>query len=1016
MNERLAFPVRRRRIWLNGAVALRAAALLCLSVSHATAQDRLVRRFAADQGLEVPPVHALVQDRDGALWIGSQAGLYRFDGVEFRRVAPDTISRGVMRLAAAADGRIAAQVETGSVFEVTRDGVTSLPQPATGWPQFRRTLAYDLDGRLWSVGGDGLLIRLDEGGWAAVDRETFDGEAVVRVFGAPAGGLFVATDSALWQWDAPDARPRRWFRGYVIDLVSGEGGRVVALTADIRVVELDRDTSRVLASAAAGDLPQSRPISIAERVGTLWVAFDRHLIALREDRAPEWIDSLDGLDSGGPLLVDHEGSLWMGSFSALVQFPEPEATIWYERAGLPGRHTRFLARSADVLWVTGWQGTARVRWTRSAPEIAEIAALASDSRPCADALGNVWLATPTGVARVRRDSVVGRLPVKASFLSCAMGAGSTLWIGTEDGLLRADASAGTLARVADLPTGDAPVEAVLEDRSGRFWIASRGRVCNAPTVRVRANPPVASTAADAWRCEMLPDSGYATSMLETDDGTLWISTRITGVLARGTNGWHTLPANARLATRDVFGLVPSPADGVWILGHGILHRVRPDGPEGWEILESPGPWNGLPAGRGADLVEDEDGTIWIATSLGLVHMPPEARNRSLEPPRVLLMDARVDDEPVSLSGVLELPADRNRLELRFAALSYRDPGRIRYQVRLSPTAPWVGTRGQPSFRWVDLPAGHYQAEVRASLDGQRWSAEPARFEFRVLPPWYRTPWAYGLLACAAAAVLWGVYRARTAYLLGLERQRTRIAMDLHDELGSGLGSIGILASLLRVGSVDDEQRDRIADEIAASARDLGSALADIVWALDPRTATLEELASRLVEHGERLFAGDDVDLHVVTPAQWPTTELPLAIRREVLLIGLEALHNAARHARARNVTLAWRHRVGVWELEVCDDGVGLDPDAFHPSRRGRGLRGMQRRAAEIGASIEWLPNPGGGTCVRLRFSGSSRLRRRRPESPAGRAGGQPGEGHGESGSRPAVPAGGDGGGGTSEAR
>src|SRR5690606_17868510 len=243
-----------------------------------------------------------------------------------------------------------------------------------------------------------------------------------------------------------------------------------------------------------------------------------------------------------------------------------------------------------------------------------------------------------------------------------------------------------------------------------------------------------------WACELIPGAGAVTSFFELEDGGLWASTRQAGVVARGTEGWFPLPRNAELASRDVYGLIPSPAGGVWIVGAGILRRVRPGGPGGWEVLETPGSANGLLSVGGGDLLEDDDGTLWVATSRGLLHVPPEARDLPAgAPPRVELMEARGDGEPVALDGGLELPADRNRLELRFAALSFRDPGRVRYQVRLSPGAPWIDTRGQPWFRWVELPAGRYQAEVRASLDGRSWSPEPARFEFRVLPPWYRTP-------------------------------------------------------------------------------------------------------------------------------------------------------------------------------------------------------------------------------------------------------------------------------------
>jgi signal transduction histidine kinase len=312
-----------------------------------------------------------------------------------------------------------------------------------------------------------------------------------------------------------------------------------------------------------------------------------------------------------------------------------------------------------------------------------------------------------------------------------------------------------------------------------------------------------------------------------------------------------------------------------------------------------------------------------------------------------------------------LSADRNRLELRFAALSFRDPARVRYQVRLSPGEAWADTDGQPSFTWVDLPAGRHQPQVRASLDGESWSAVPAGLAFRVLPPWYRTPWAMIAFALLAAGLIYGLFRVRLAYLVGLERQRTRIAMDLHDEMGSGLASIGILAGVLSDDGRDPNGARRIAQEVAVTAEELGTALSDIVWSLDPHSATLEELAARVAEHGGRLFA-DDVQFDTEFPAEWPSGPLPLPVLRNVLLIALEALHNAARHAGAKHVILSLRPHGGAWVMTLGDDGSGL-PARRTDSARGRGLRAMRRRAAEIGGAISWTSRPGEGTTVRLNF-------------------------------------------------
>src|SRR5690606_18353607 len=176
------------------------------------------------------------------------------------------------------------------------------------------------------------------------------------------------------------------------------------------------------------------------------------------------------------------------------------------------------------------------------------------------------------------------------------------------------------------------------------------------------------------------------------------------------------------------------------------------------------------------------------------------------------------------AGAFDLPADRNRLELRFAALSFRDRSLLRYQVRPSDREPWRAA-GEPSFRWFDLRPGHHAPGFRASLDGRQWSPQTATIDFRVLPPWY-TDWRFiaGAAVLLAGAMLL-VHRARVRMLLRLERQRTGIALDLHDEIGSGLGSIGILAGVISGpntgGGAGSERDRRLAHEIARTSAQLG---------------------------------------------------------------------------------------------------------------------------------------------------------------------------------------------------
>ncbi|HUF25400.1 MAG TPA: ATP-binding protein, partial [Gemmatimonadaceae bacterium] len=478
------------------------------------------------------------------------------------------------------------------------------------------------------------------------------------------------------------------------------------------------------------------------------------------------------------------------------------------------------------------------------------------------------------------------------------------------------------------------------------------------------------TAQDAireWECAGLPNAGTVLALHQTPSGSIWAATGRRGVLALRDGAWGPAAGNDMLPSMSLLNLIPSRAGGVWLLGHGVVWRVEENGAGGpWLVRERLGEWHGLPLESGRDLQEDADGTLWITTSLGVIEVPPAARTPPAHTPPVELVEALIDEEPVAIGDSIELPYRRNRLELRFAVLSFRDPGRLRYQVRLSPGGGWQEASGRPWFRWIDIQPRRHRAELRASLDGERWTAQPAALAFRVRPPWYRTFWAVAAFAIAASLLLWAAYRARVGYLIGLERERTRIAMDLHDEMGSGLGSIGILSGLLASRGLDDGRGRDLARRIAHTAQDLGGSLSGIIWSLDARRSTLAELASRLAEAGGNLLAAQGIQFRAEFPDTWPPDPLSPRARRNLMLLGLEALHNAARHSRARCVTLGVRRAGGQWEMRVADDGTGFDPAA--PPGGGLGLGTIRRRAEEIGASIDWETKPGHGTAVVVRFS------------------------------------------------
>lgn len=973
------------------AAAFLAAALLAAAAHPLHAQDRMVRRYAAGQGFNGAPVTALAQDGRGFLWIGGQGGLHRYDGTEFRRWAAGQLDAPVLSIAAGAADRLVALTEDGALFEVTGDSARAIPAALPAGRGDVNALAFDGRRRLWLVRGGRVGYLEVDGAWRTLPADAFGGEPPRFLRVTPKGDIAIATASAVWRVESGGRAVRLLDFGRGPAFAFLDDGSLAVLDTGVRVL---RGGNLRVQDPFQGDPVQPRPVDLAQRGGTLWASYDRFLVALRPGRTPELIGPERGVESGGPLLVDREGSLWLGTFTSLLQFPEPETRIWNERSGLVSQHTRFVGRSGDALLVTTWQGAALLDAEGGPRSVHD---WFTQEEVCDDASGRVWLALRGAVGHAEGERLVARYPLDFDgTLRCARDAWGGAWLATGARLFQADRAGLRPADAPPLPDGVEYILALLHDSRSRLWLGAAEMVCRGDVIgggvvsastAGRGGALAGEAGIRAWRCDPLPGSGDVLGFYETPGGDVWIASSRRGVLHRRGDAWVGVPGNELLPTRSLLNLIPSPAGGVWVLGHGVVWRVEEgeaDGP--WRVRERLGEWHGLPVESGRDLHEDPDGTLWITTSLGVIEVPASARVPIERPPPVALVQALVDEEPVGFDGSLRLPYRRNRLELRFAVLSFRDPGRLRYQVRLSEGEPWRDASGRPWFRWIDLPARSHRAQLRASLDGEEWTARPASFAFRVRPPWYRNPWVLTLCALGAWALLWLGYRARVRYLLGLERERTRIAMDLHDEMGSGLGSIGILSGLLAHDGLEDGRGRELARRIARTAEDIGGSLSDIIWSLDARPATLAELASRLAESGVNLLEAQGIAFRTDFPERWPSVPLPTRVRRNLLLIGLEALHNAARHAGARTVTLGI-HRSGGrrWELRVTDDGSGFDPpsgnggglgsDTGNGGGQGRGsgnggghgLGTMRRRAGEIGGSIDWESRPEEGTTVAVRF-------------------------------------------------
>jgi signal transduction histidine kinase len=267
-----------------------------------------------------------------------------------------------------------------------------------------------------------------------------------------------------------------------------------------------------------------------------------------------------------------------------------------------------------------------------------------------------------------------------------------------------------------------------------------------------------------------------------------------------------------------------------------------------------------------------------------------------------------------------------------------------------------------------LPPGTHRFRVAAALDGGPWAANEAILALRIAPRFYQTWWFFAACTGGGVALLWSAHRYRVRQLVAVERVRTRIASDLHDDIGSSLSQIAILSEVVRarVAPAPAEITDPI-ERIGSLSRESVDAMGDIVWAIDPQQGTPTQLSQRMRRLASDLLPPRGMQLQF-TSTDEAHARLGMETRREVFLIFKEALHNILRHSAAGEVTIALTIDRRALRLSIADDGAGFDVAAYASApeegqRQGQGLRSIRRRAEAIGGRVDVSSAPGRGTSI-----------------------------------------------------
>ncbi len=507
-----------------------------------------------------------------------------------------------------------------------------------------------------------------------------------------------------------------------------------------------------------------------------------------------------------------------------------------------------------------------------------------------------------------------------------------------------------------------------EDRAGAVWIGfsySSALGVSGGLVRYRDGRFTRFTSADG-----IPEGGIFNLFVDSS-GRLWVpATR--GGLCRTDNPQAERPAFSIYTTAN--GLA---SNSVRCVEEDRLGRIYIGTARGIDRLDlATGnirhytTADGLPIGDPHAALQDSEGTLWFSFQSGLVRLIPEPPSPPIPPPILITgLSAAGYARPVSALGEIEIsPAEfgagENHLQIDFVALGFSPGEGLRYQYKLEGSSDdWSPLIEQRTVNFANLAPGRYRFLVRAvNADGAA-SETPASFSFRVLPPIWQRWWFVTLAAVAMGLAAYALYRYRVRRLLELERVRTRIASDLHDDIGANLTRIAILSEVANAQLQDDHPHiESPLSSIAQISRESVASMSDIVWAINPRRDHLIDLVQRMRRLASEIFAGGKIEYEFLAPE---TDDLRLGadVRRNVLLIFKEAVNNVVRHSNCSTVGIELQIERSWLVLRVKDNGRGFDPSA---PGEGNGLMSMRRRTESLGGELELKSIEGKGSQVTLK--------------------------------------------------
>jgi ligand-binding sensor domain-containing protein/signal transduction histidine kinase len=910
--------------------------------------------WVMENGLPQNTVQALLQTRDGFIWLGTEVGLVRFDGNSF------------------------------VVFD--RNSNPALPDSDV------RCLLESRDGALWIGTSEGLARWKDGTVAAFTTKEGLPGNVVRSLELDSSGRVIVETSNGAASIDgtqivpiAPDKLTYLSYSGDVVRSARLLNGDLAQATKN--KVELHQAKANLHWSVGK-ELPGTRIQALfADRKGELWIGTNGGLARFANAKL-EKLPVTDPLASASVLTImeDREGNLWVGTETGGLHILRDERfrTIGTREGLSSDATTAVVEDNAGTLWV-GTAGSGLNSVARDAGGIGKVRTFTVRDGLLSDVIlslaaspnGDLWVGTPDGLGRIRKGAVVSFTSADGlpdDFIrSLLVDADGSLWIGTRRGLTHWTGSTATHMETLTEANalGSDLVGAMERDTNGNLWVATLAGLSRLQGSRTANYKITNYTSANGL------SSNIITALLPRNGGSMMIGTQ-----DHGWSYWDgqrfSPAARNGLDQTTIHAILDDGLHHLWFAtGNGIA-RCDCDMAGGCSNWVEFGPADGLRSRETAtnshpSAFRSRDGLLWFATPKGLVEVDPAHFPINSAPPPVALVRFAVDDVDQAIHGStpqLKIAAGHVHFQFDYAGLSFTAPQKVRYRYMLEGfDHRWTEAGARRSAYYTNIPPGRYSFRVQAANNDGIWNTTGAALGFELRPHFYQTIWFYLLLATLAAGLVILLLRLR---LLRAEREfrvvlgeRSRIAREVHDTLAQGYVGVSlqleVISELLRHNKAEAAARQ--VDDARTYVREGLADARQSIWALRSQDATENTLPVTIRRATERA-AGSDVESSFSLYGAY--RPLPQETERAFLRVAQEAIHNVKKHAGAKHLWVQLEYGPEDVSLLVRDDGKGFAMNGGAASPPGHyGLTGMRERAANIRGTLDVMSEPGGGTSVKL---------------------------------------------------